>query len=139
MYKPKYFSLSELLHSDTAERQNINNVPTFQVVYNLNELCRLVLDPARIALGEPIKVNSGYRSITLNNAVGGVANSQHLQGLAADITAADLQKLFAVLVKNPNIDQLLFERNKRGGRWIHVSISANGRPRHIINNNYLAK
>ena len=44
------------------------------------------LDLYRAALGgKPIIVNSWYRSVTVNNSVGGAKWSQHLYGLAVDI------------------------------------------------------
>ena len=135
MYTPKFFTLHELLKSETAETKHIDNVPSFAVVENLNKLCQLVLDPTRAKLEAPIYVTSGYRCSALNVAVGGVGNSQHLTGCAADLQYKDLQILFDILKDNPNVDQLLFERSKTS-TWVHVSISANGKPRHIINNNY---
>ena len=135
MYTPKFFTLPELLKSETADAKLINNAPSFAVVENLNKLCQLILDPARSKLEAPIYVTSGYRCRELNVAVGGVGNSQHLTGCAADLQYKDLQKLFDILKNNPNVDQLLFEHSKTS-TWVHVSISANGDPRHIINNNY---
>lgn len=41
----------------------------------------------RQAVGVPIRVTSGVRCVAHNKAVGGAVNSQHLLGLAADITA----------------------------------------------------
>ena len=135
MYTPKFFTLPELLKSETADTKRINNVPSFTVVENLNKLCQLILDPTRAKLEAPIYVTSGYRCMALNVAVGGVGNSQHLMGCAADLQYKDLQRLFDILKDNPNVDQLLFERSKTS-KWVHVSISAKGEPRRIINNNY---
>ena len=53
--------------------------------------------------GSPIIVNSGYRSQTVNKAVGGVPTSQHRRGEAADITAGSVKKnkrLFNILKNN---------------------------------------
>lgn len=138
MYTPKFFTLRELIASATAVKLKIDNVPSFEVVANLNTLCRLILDPAREALGRPIRVTSGYRRAALNKAVGGVNNSQHMLGCAADLQCYDLPRLFDILKTNPHVDQLLYEH--RGGiSWLHVSISPTGKPRHYINNNYISK
>ncbi len=45
-----------------------------------------VLDRIRERLGVPIIVNSGYRCPEHNAEVGGVSDSQHVLGTAADIT-----------------------------------------------------
>ena len=52
---------------------------------NIEALVDNVLDPAREKLGKPIIVNSGYRCPKHNAEVGGVKNSQHMKGEAADI------------------------------------------------------
>lgn len=56
---------------------------------NIEALVENVLDPLRERYGKPIVVNSGYRCPKHNKEVGGVANSQHLRGEAADIRPAD--------------------------------------------------
>lgn len=135
---PKYFTLKELVNSDTAKEKNIDNVPNFEHIVNLYRLCDKVLEPARKELGRPITVTSGYRSPELNKAVGGVSNSQHLTGCAADLKCTNLVELFDVLSENPEIDQLLFEDNGVT-LWIHVSIPEQGKtPRRQINRNYKA-
>nr|UWI30843.1 MAG: Peptidase M15 [Bacteriophage sp.] len=135
---PKYFTFEELVNSDTAKEKNIDNVPNFEHIVNLYCLCDKVLDPARKELGRPITVTSGYRSPELNKEVGGVSNSQHLTGCAADLKCTNLVELFDILSENPEIDQLLFEDNGVT-RWIHVSIPEQGKtPRRQINRNYKA-
>ena len=81
----KHFTIAELCRSNTATAKKIDNTPTEQVEKNLKALVENVLDPVREKLGRPITVNCGYRSPKLNNAVGGVSNSQHVTGEAADI------------------------------------------------------
>lgn len=44
-----------------------------------------VLDSIRDSIGEPIIITSGYRCPSHNAAVGGVSNSLHVAGCAADI------------------------------------------------------
>ena len=81
----KYFTHSELTHSDTAVSLGIDNTATPSVVKNLERLVSRVLDPLREAWGSPIIVTSGYRCEELNARVGGVKTSYHLRGMAADI------------------------------------------------------
>lgn len=45
-----------------------------------------ILQEIRNHFKAPITINSGFRTVTKNKAVGGATNSQHLYGMAADIT-----------------------------------------------------
>ena len=83
----KYFTLSELTHSDTAVSLGISNIPTAAAVPLMVELIDRVLDPIREKWQSPIYITSGYRCPALNKKVGGVENSYHTRGMAADITA----------------------------------------------------
>lgn len=67
----KYFSIEELIRSAKAKELGIDNTPTEDVIANLTMLVENVLDKARIGIGAPIIVNSGYRCEELNKAVGG--------------------------------------------------------------------
>lgn len=126
----KYFTINELTKSSTAQRLHIDNSPTQEVKDNLNALIDNVLDPLRELYGKPIIVNSGYRCIKLNKAVGGAKNSQHLVGQASDIrtvqnTKESNKQLFE-LIKNSTLpfDQLI---NEYDYNWVHVSYSPRNR------------
>lgn len=134
MKKIKYFSLSEFLNSATAKRLGIDNSPTFEVVDNLNKLADY-LDVIREKVGKPIMISSGFRCPMLNKAVGGVANSQHQKGLAADLVCADMKSLEKVLRETGGYDQLIKEHRKGfpNSFWFHVSVAPrNGKPRQQI-------
>lgn len=82
----KNFSYSEFERSETAEKKGIVNViATARVCDSIQALVVNVLQPLRTALGVEMHINSGYRCPELNEAVGGVPNSQHLKGEAADV------------------------------------------------------
>ena len=83
---------------------------------NIEALVDEVLDPARRKLGKPIVVNSGFRCPIHNTAVGGVYNSQHVSGQAADVRCEDNKKLAKVIVENGRFDQLILYPT-----FIHVS------------------
>lgn len=120
----KYFTIKELCKSSTAIQKRIDNTPNSEIVSNLKQLVDQVLDPLRKRYGKPIKVNSGYRCEQLNKAVKGAVNSQHIKGLAADITAGSAaeNKILFELVQELNLpfDQLIDEKKFS---WIHVSVS----------------
>lgn len=63
--------------------------PTVTIVNNIIALAR-ELEKARNQIGKPFQINSWYRPPDINQAVGGVSNSQHLEGKAADIQVAGL-------------------------------------------------
>lgn len=136
----KYFTLTELTRSQKATELKINNWPDPVSRSNLEALVDNVLDPLREAWGGPIDVSSGYRCAALNKVVGGVANSQHLKGQAADlriysreangkiirdkngngiIDVAANRRLFQMIQESSlPFDQLIDENNFS---WVHVS------------------
>ena len=119
------FTLEELIRSNAAERMGFDNVPKDEkVVENLRSLCLEVLQPLRDYVGAPVHINSGYRCPELNMAVGGVKNSQHCRGEAADIRIVSPKQgreWAAWIEDNCRFDQMLLERNKSGAVWLHVS------------------
>jgi len=132
----KNFTLEELVFSITANNHGINNTPNAEVKAALKRLAVEVLQPIREAWGQPIVITSGYRCPALNKAVGGVKNSQHVLGQAADIKAAnpaDNGKLFAcikrlVQSKKINVGQLIWEYGSRTcPKWVHVSLPRVGK------------
>lgn len=70
------------------------------------------LNQLRLRFGKPLVVTSGYRSPEHNRAVGGVANSYHTQGLAADIRPEDQKDL-------PTLWELCRRLNVTGGVGIY--------------------
>lgn len=122
----EHFDLNEFTRSATADRLHIDNSlnpsdPIGQsIINNLKNLCQQVLEPLREHFGIPIVVSSGYRCPALNQAVGGVPNSQHLTGEAADIVMSNLTEAFHWFIDNVPFDQIGWEQTG-STRWIHVS------------------
>ena len=113
----KNFTLTELTKTNTG----LPNEPNCEEVGRLRELCEKVLQPLRDLYGNPIIVNSGFRSQEVNRKVGGVPNSQHRYGEAVDITGGNKKEnevLFNLIFFNLEFDQLIDERDFS---WIHVS------------------
>ena len=120
----RHFTLDELTHSNTAKAEGINNEPGPADVEALRALCAAVLDPLRDKLGKSIVVNCAYRGPVLNKRVGGVANSQHLTGQAADIQAPGVAvvDLFKLIVQQAlPYDQIIYEAKSATSKWVHVS------------------
>ena len=146
----KYFTISELLRSDTAIKRGLWNGANLEVEENLRSLVERVLDPLREAYGKPIRVTSGYRCPKLNRIIGGAPNSQLMRGEAADFEAyspytrdcgskpamrvsggvspEENLKLGKLIEQFGNFDQLIYEQCDKHGnpRWIHVSWKRNG-------------
>ena len=100
----KDFSFAEFTKSDTATRLHIiNEITTWEVRDNIIALVENVLQPLRDAWGGPLFINSGYRCLELNKAVGGVPTSQHVIGCAADVGCSDPIAL-ARLAKRMKLD-----------------------------------
>ena len=97
----QHFTIQELTASATAERLAIDNTPPRAAQQMLTVLVEQLLDPIRRRYGAPIIVTSGYRCPALNIAVGGVANSHHIVGCAADITIGNVENnmmFFALII-----------------------------------------
>ena len=128
--KQSFFTLKEFLYSKTAGSLGIDNVPGFEQVRNLDNLVKYVLNPCRQYIGRAIYINSGYRSKRLNTIVGGVANSQHMDGKAADITTlhdkAD-NDLFNFIIGKLDFDQCI-----RYKTFIHISYNGKENRNQVI-------
>ena len=125
----KHFSLAEFLNLGKYPE----NIPPMQAVANLTYGCLMLLEPARLEVG-PILINSGYRNSRVNSLVGGVSNSQHLIGQAADIRPQDpaqFQRLVEFLKSCEHTDQLL-----TAPTWLHVSWSPFAPPRRFVRIGY---
>lgn len=126
-----HFKLSEFIKSSTATARHIDNTPNDEQVKNLKALCENVLEPLRQHFNVPIVIGSGFRCPKLNKAVGGVANSQHQHGEAADIHIPDEatgKRWFVWLMDNVPFHQLIWEKSTPSSthHWIHVAFKRIG-------------
>jgi zinc D-Ala-D-Ala carboxypeptidase len=117
----KNFTLYEMLYSQTAFEKGLLheqfNVSEKEIL-NLKRLCENVLQPLRDHMKTPIRVGSGYRSLVVNNLVGGSKTSDHMKAMAADIQCTNMPKAFAFL-KTLKFRQLI--QYGEPFRFIHVS------------------
>ena len=127
----KHFNLSEFFRSSTAAKNGIENEPSIDematIVRNINLLVDNVLDPVRDVVNAPIIITSGYRCPQVNRLVGGVDNSQHMSGCAADFHVKGynhsmMYEVFLYIFNTLEFDQLIFYRSKN---IIHVSYVEN--------------
>tara|TARA_R110002051_G_scaffold145772_1_gene218673 strand:+ start:703 stop:1167 length:465 start_codon:yes stop_codon:yes gene_type:complete len=121
-----HITYAEAIHSNTAKRKSIDNTPNEVQVLSMKLLADKIFEPLREWVGGPIKVNSFFRSVVLNEAIGGVASSQHCKGQAIDIddvygrkTNADM---YHWIQMNLDYDQMIWEfGTDMQPNWIHIS------------------
>ena len=127
----KNFKLSEFFVSSTADKNGIKNEPHIDeratIERNINLLVDNVLDPIRDKFCAPVIITSGYRCPQVNKLVGGVNNSQHMSGCAADFhikgfTYLMMRQVFLNIYDTMDFDQLIYYRSKN---IIHVSYVEN--------------
>lgn len=82
----KYFTYEEF---DSPDIQGSGQM------MNKDFLC--VLDSIREEYGKPIRINSGYRTEAHNEKIGGVKNSSHIKGLAADLDCDSSKQRFELV------------------------------------------
>lgn len=124
-----YFTVKELCKSSTALAHGITNVPGAAARRNMESKLIPLLNAVRQAYGAPIKVSSGYRNAALNTLVNGEADSQHVQGLAADLVpvgGGSVIDIFRAAQRVGGFDQLIIETDGKA-KWVHISISDNPR------------
>ena len=123
----KYTTLQEVIKSNTASVLQIQNIPNDEQIRNLKLLCMEVFDKVREHFGKPIGIISGFRSVELNQRIGGSKNSQHMEGKAIDIDGDLLggvsnKDIFEYIKNNCTFDQLIWEfGTENAPDWVHVS------------------
>lgn len=133
------FRLYELMRSDTAQRQGIDNrFADDETLRAAIHLARNVLQPIREHYKQPIAPNSVYRSQALERALkrrpaSWISTSQHTQGCACDIevpgvTTLDLAHWAVDALED--FDQIICEcydpRRGPNSGWVHISLRAPG-------------
>lgn len=125
----KNFTWAEFTASDTAKRYAIiNQITDWDVRDNAVALFENLIQPARDAWGKPIEIgpnHSGYRCPALNKAVGGVDNSQHQYGEAADCGVDD-PLAFARLIIELGLP---FDQMGLYASFVHLSYKRDGKNR----------
>lgn len=126
------FRYKEFIKSDIALRKNIKNVPNKRQWKKIEKLAVNVLQPIRNKFGG-IKITSGFRSIELNQAIGGSRYSNHCRGEAADIEPFDdnvkLVDIMEYIVNNLEFRTVILEFPRSG--WLHADYREGGNLKRI--------
>jgi len=125
----KHISYKEATFSQTATRKSIDNTPSADVIERMKAVAENIFEPLRAHVGGPIKINSFYRSIALNVAIGGAKSSQHTRGEAIDIDDTfghmSNKEMFAFIKDELDFDQLIWEfGDDENPAWVHVSYAS---------------
>lgn len=126
------FAADEFFVSEKAKELGIKNYPKQE--QSILPCLMLVADKIqeiRNLLQHPIKINSAYRCLEVNRAIGSKDNSQHVQGSAIDFVCHSFGsplEIVKFLKENKiKVDQCLVESS-----WVHLSI------KHYNNRNQFA-
>lgn len=127
-----HFTLEEMCRT----AQPFANMPGIVEIAALKQWCFNIGEPVRAHFGRPVTVNSGYRSLLVNRAVGSSDSSQHRKGEAGDIEIAGVPNAeLAIWIRdNLKFDQLILEAYRPGipnSGWVHTSFRL-GRLRHSV-------
>lgn len=115
-----HFSLEEFTLSSAALALGIENKPTPEHIKNLQNLANQ-MEKVRELFNKVLEITSAYRNPQVNKAVGGVPNSAHALGYAADFHVHGMDDLAAAKVIRDSgleFDQLIYEKN----RCVHLSV-----------------
>lgn len=123
----KNFTLSEFLNSKTANQKGLKLIDYLdEEKYNNIKKVAEVLQIIRDRYNNPIHISSGLRSPELNILVGGVQNSKHLVGLAADLSGVNralIRKLWSCVRKCKKVDLLhSYYKETEKSAYIHLQI-----------------
>ena len=137
----KNFSLDEVIRSATATKLSIDNTPDDEHLKNLQVVVDEIAQPLRDHFGKPVRINSGYRSPALNEAIGGSTKSQHSKGEALDLEIDGVSNLEVAdwITDNCDYDQVILEffnpADGPNSGWVHASCKADlsqNRKRNLI-------
>ena len=117
------FAPNEFFNSQKAQELKIVNYPSKSEELSILT-CLMstadMLQEVRDLLNKPIHINSAYRCLEVNRALGSEDSSQHVQGLAADIIAP----LFGTpedIMRFLHSKNFLVDRCFTEGGWLHIS------------------
>lgn len=123
-----HISYAEATKSDTGIRKGIDNTPMPHHLKAMQLVAAKCFEPLRLVHGKPIGITSFFRSVALNEELGGAKHSGHMDGEAIDIDA-DLfnngitnAQIFQWLGDNVVYDKLIWEfGNDDQPAWVHVA------------------
>lgn len=117
----EHFALAELTFSATAARLGLDNEPNPFQLANLRDTAERLEAVRALLGGHPLTITSAYRSVAVNQAVGGVQFSAHLSGHAADFVCPEYGSPLAICEALAAAHQIEFDQVIQEGSWVHIS------------------
>jgi len=122
----KHISYHEGTYSQTGVRRDLDNTPDDSQLKRMEEVAENLFEPLREWVGGPIKINSFFRGLPLNTAIGGAKSSQHMKGQAIDIDDtfghATNAQMYNFIKENLDFDQIIWEfGTDENPNWVHIS------------------
>lgn len=123
-----HFSLEELTYSRIAVENALDNEPPPEVRESLLHLVNRLLEPLRLFYGKPVAILSGYRSEAVNRLAGGVPQSRHRKGEAADCYIPEGPERLLDILKQSGLpfDQAIVYKRRK---FLHLSLKTSGKNR----------
>ena len=101
-----HITYAEAIHSNTAKRRGIDNTPNEKQIESMKLISEKIFEPLRSWCGGPIKVNSFFRSVSLNEELGIMTNAE----------------MYHYIKDNLKYDQIIWEFGTDAQpNWIHIS------------------
>lgn len=134
----KHITYAEATFSNTAKEKKIDNNANEIQLANMKLVANEVFEKVREHFGVPIKINSFFRSVKLNSAVGGSNTSDHMKGMAIDMDAIEgtgvtNKMIYDYILANCTFTQLISEYGTvNNPAWVHVSYDKNNLKKQVL-------
>jgi hypothetical protein len=115
-----HFTLEELTTTGTG----LDNTPNAAETEVLRTLAQFLEKVRAVLNDQTIHINSAFRSARVNDAVGGVPNSAHRLGFAADLVCPKFGTPYEIclaLDAAEKAGRIKFDQLIQEGTWVHIS------------------
>ena len=121
----KHFTFYEATNSRTAKKYGVKNYPSRRDFKTIKYTAGR-MEKIRNIVGQPLTINSWYRSPNLNRIIGGSTTSAHRDGLAVDFAIKGNARIAFDRIKRSgySFDQMIYYKRRN---YVHISFRKNKR------------
>lgn len=121
----RHFTFYEATNSSSAKKYGVKNYPSRGDFKNIKYTASR-MEKIRDIVGEPLTINSWYRSPNLNRVIGGSKTSAHRDGLAVDFAIRGNARIAFDRIKRSgySFDQMIYYKKRN---YVHISFRKNKR------------